>query len=99
MANPRYVTDYKTSSNLLFPDLLRIHISGEDVQGIETLLTLECKMTIDPNWKIQVGSAREIVVDQPYFILRRPSTNLISDFYFVVTGPLQAQVTLGFKTA
>lgn len=82
MSKPRYFFDEKSQTALLLPDLLSISVISKSDDGQDTIFTLAASMTIEESWKSGFDMARMIILENPFFKLRKPSS-LVNDFQFI----------------
>jgi hypothetical protein len=90
----RFFRNEATGEVLVFPDLLRLALQSEVADGGEHILVYDARLEADPKLLDQSQKARPIVLANPYFVLRKPSTVHVKDFQYLPMGPLAGRVVL-----
>lgn len=93
----RYVVDKSSGTALVFPDLLRINIQSENQDTGVVIFGIDAELTADPKLISQLKNARQIVMGDEFFVMRRPVCKSIEQFEFVPTGGLRGRIVLVVK--
>jgi hypothetical protein len=95
----RYFIDDATNTALVFPDLLKLSFIAESIDGGDVTISIDAELVADPKEIAKFHAARQIVLGDTFFVLRRPQHNGVIDFQFLPTGGLAGRVVLVIKAA
>lgn len=95
----RYFIDDATKIALVFPDLLKLSVVAESIDDGDLTISIDAELVADPKEIAKFQAARQIVLGDTFFVLRRPHHPGVIDFQFLPTGGLAGRVVLVIKAA